>query len=263
MMRSLVTDVLERWWAPAAGVAAGLVAWVILASVFPRNIMPFPTETLLITWELVVSGRATHHLSATLYRMFWGFIGVMILSIALGVILGFGRYWEDFATPYLMIFLAMPALAIAAGATLIFGFGDLAPIATAIITIFPYITMTVWKGVEDIDMDLVMMGSAFDASNRRLLRAVIFPSIAPALFTASRMGLSHSWRIVTLSEMFASGEGLGQAIISAYDFYRFSEVWGWAVIFLVIVLLIEFVIFKPVHRIMFAYRGDEKAIELQ
>lgn len=250
--------ILRGWlhWETVLGILVGIVAWFVLASIFPRNLMPFPLETLEITWQLVADGTVFRHLMATVRRMFWAFLGTMSIAIILGVTLGMGRYLEDFLSIQLVIALSAPAVAVAAGATIIFGFGDLAPIVTTIIVIAPYLTYNIWGGVENMDTDLLTMARSFDVSRYQLFRHVILPDIAPALFGSSRNGLAHTWRLVTLVEIFASSTGLGFAIIHAYEAYRFQEVWAWIIIFIIIILFIEYVIFKPLERRIFAYRPD-------
>ena len=142
------------------------------------------------------------------------------------------------------------------GATLIFGFSIYAPILATILTAAPFIAITVWKGVEDIDTDLLEMSNSFGISRRRTIFKVVLPSVAPELFTSFRFGLSLSWKIVTITEIFASNSGIGYQIIRAYGFVRFDEAWAWAVIFMGIFLLLEYGLIKPVQWRVLRYRPD-------
>jgi ABC-type nitrate/sulfonate/bicarbonate transport system permease component len=191
-----------------------------------------------------------------MWRTLWAFLGVMILAVALGTILGWGDYLEDFFTPFLMIALTLPAVAVAAAATLIFSFGDVAPIVTSIVIIFPYLTFNIWKAVENIDIDFIEMGRSFNLSRRRLFSRIVIRDIAPALFGSSRNAVAHCWRLVTLAEIFAASSGMGYKILQAYEAYQFSRVWAWVIVFIVIILLIEYVIFRPIAARMFSYRTE-------
>lgn len=245
-----------RWLARALGIALALVGWYAVASVFPNELMPFPIETLELTWGLVESGVLWPHLAATMWRILWGFIGSVILGLIFGIAMGTSDYWEQFATPYILIGLSVPAIAWAAISTLIFGFSELTPIVATVVTTFPFLAINIWKGVENIDMELVEMSRSFGVSNSSILIYLILPNTAGSLFTATRYGLAISWKIVTIAEIFASSNGIGYKLIQTYERYQFEQAWAWAVVFMIIILAIEYGVFKPLERRVFAYRQD-------
>lgn len=239
-----------------AGILLAFIGWYAVAAAFPNELMPFPLETLELTWELVETGVLWKHLYATSWRILWGFTGSLLLGLVFGIAMGTSDYWEQFATPYILIGLSVPAIAWAAISTLIFGFSELTPIAATVVTTFPFLAINIWKGVENIDMDLVQMSQSFDVSNHHILLYLILPNTAGALFTATRYGLAISWKIVTIAEIFASSEGIGYKLIQTYEIYQFEKAWAWAVVFMIVILAIEYGVFKPLEKRVFAYRQD-------
>ncbi|MFB6142763.1 MAG: ABC transporter permease [Halorientalis sp.] len=238
------------------GIALGLAAWYGLASVFPNQLMPYPLETLQLTWELIVSGVVVPHLAATLWRTLWGFVGAAIIGSVLGVLMGSNDYGRRFVLPYVVAGISVPAIAWAAISTLVFGFSQMTPIMATVAVTFPFIAINVWKGVENIDADLVAMSSSFGVSNRRLLWRVVVPNASPQLFSGARFGLAISWKIVTIAEIFASSSGIGYKLIQAYSRYQFEKAWAWAVVFMLVILLIEYGVFRPLERKVYEYRPD-------
>lgn len=238
------------------GIVLGIVGWYALASVFPNKLMPYPMETLLLTWELVASGTVFPHLASTLWRTLWGFIGASIIGGTFGIIMGSNRYGRRFVLPYVIAGISIPAIAWAAISTLIFGFSQLTPIMATVAVTFPFISINVWKGVENLDADLLAMSSAFGISNWRLLRRVVLPNASPQLFAGARFGLAISWKIVTIAEIFASSSGIGYKLIQAYSRYQFEKAWAWAVVFMIVILLIEYGVFRPLERKVYEYRPD-------
>lgn len=246
----------SEWFARLFGLSLALGAWIALASVFPNNLMPFPIETIRIAWDLVASGTAWIHLRDTMFRTFWGFLGAMVLGTAIGVIMGSDRYAQKFFTPYVVFGMSVPSIAWAAITFLIFGFTAMAPISAAMMVVFPYVAINIWKGVESIESDLVNMSASFDISRTRLLRRLILPSVAPAIFAAVRFGLAVAWKIVTVAEMFAASTGVGYKLVQAYSLYQYEEAWAWALLFMLIVLGIEYAILRPIERRIFEYRTE-------
>lgn len=245
-----------KWSARVLGLVIGLGAWSLVAHFFPMGLLPGPMETVTASRELIESGIVWTHLQATFYRTFVGFVGAAVVGISFGVIMGINNFGEHFSTPIIIIGLSIPGIAWAAILTIIYGFGPAAPILATAVTVFPYISLRVWKGVEDIDADLIRMSRSFDVSNRRLLRRMILPSVAPALFTATRFGLAISWKIETQAEIFASNTGVGFRAIEAFSRYQYDTAMAWAAVFVVIVFVLEMGILRPLEQKVFAYRED-------
>lgn len=243
------------WPARIFGILLGIAGWQALATVFPNELMPFPIETMLLTWELVETGVVWRHLAATAWRILWGFVGSMVAGILLGVLMGTSGFRRAFLTPYILVGLAIPAIAWAVISLLVFGFSEMAIIVATIGVTFPFIAVNVWKGVESIDWDLVQMSKAFDVSSFRLLHRLILPNIAGSLMTAVRYGLAITWKIVTITEVFAT-KGIGLKLINSYNAYQFERAWAWAVVFMIVILLIEYGVFRPLERRVFRYRSD-------
>lgn len=238
------------------GLLLGFLVWMGVAFVFPNQLMPYPDEALGLAWGLIEAGTAWTHLEATIVRTFWGFVGSMIVGVALGVFMGINNYGQYMTTPWVVVGLSIPAIAWAAIATLIFGFSLLSPVTATVLTTYPYIAINVWKGVESIDADLVNMSKAFHISRFRMLFRMILPSAAPFLFSAFRFGLAISWKIVTIAEIFASNSGVGYKLMQAYQLYKFELAWSWAILFMIVILMIEYLITKPLERRVFEYRQD-------
>lgn len=259
IVRSIISGASAR----VVGIVVGLTLWNLLAINFPRNLLPTPAETLLLAWDLVATGSAWGDLSATFKSLFWAFLFAMILGGTLGVMMGLNNYTQNFFTPYVNIGLSIPGVAWGATAFLVFGYADavfgslrMAPVAAATLTVFPYIAINVWKGVENIDHDLIKMAKAFEISRPRVLWRIIVPNIAPQIFSAFRFGLAIGWKVTIIAEIFAGSAGVGYKLMHAYQVYQYEEAWAWAALFLIIIILIEYGVFKPLERRAFEYRSD-------
>lgn len=238
------------------GLALGVVLWTAVAAVFPEQLMPFPWELISLTADLFVRGVVFENLWFTLLGTMLGFVGALILGGGIGVVMGTTRYGQGFSTPYVIVGLSIPAVAWAAAATISIGLSIWAPIAAATLTVFPYIAINVWKGVEQIEMDQIHMSNSFDVSNQRILTRLILPSIAPALFSAFRFGIAISWKVVTITEIFAASQGIGYKLFQSYQYYKFDDTWAWACVFFIVILIFEYLIFRPIERKVFEYRPE-------
>jgi len=258
-VKSLLSDSFAR----VIGIGVGFVLWSLLAAQFPRELLPTPVETVGLAWGLVADGTAWIHISATFQSLFWAFLFAMLRGGTLGILMGLNSYSQNFFTPYVNIGLSIPGLAWAAVAFLVFSYGSIAlgtlrfaPVVAATLTVFPYIAINIWKGVENIDHDLLRMANAFSISRRRVLWRVVLPNIAPQIFSAVRFGLAIGWKVTIIAELFAGSAGVGYKLEHAYQVYQYEEAWAWAAVFLFIIILIEYGVFKPIERRAFDWRTD-------
>ena len=246
----------SKYVAWLVGIGLGVGGWVGLAAWFPMGLLPTPTESLTAMAELMQTERVWEHIWATLSRSVLGFFGAMLIGVALGVIMGLSNFGERFSTPYVVIGLSIPGIAWAAIWTIVLGLGGDAAIIATVVTVFPYITLNVWKGVENIDTDLIRMSRSFGVSRNRLLRRMVLPSVAPALFTATRFGLAIAWKAETAAELFATRNGIGKRLLETFGRYQYDTTVAWAIVFVIIIILFEFLVFRPLERRVFAYRQD-------
>lgn len=254
-------ELATRWFPRTLGLVLTWVLWRGIAMWFelssPVNPVPYPLETAVAATELYLTGEAFVHLVPTLGRILVGFAGAMVLGGVAGVLMGTTGYGERFLSPFVVMGLALPSVALAAIARLIWGFSFVAPTTAAAVAVAPFVAVNVWKGVEGLNGDLLEMTDSFEISNRRLLRRVVLPDIAPALFAASRFGLALSWKVVTVAEVFASSSGVGYKVRQTRSAFEYTQTWAWALVFMVVVVLVEYLVFQTLERRVFAYRDDE------
>ena len=240
------------------GISLLLGSWQLAAAVSPRQTVPYPGRIAVLVVELFQEGIVIANVAPTLWRTVLAFVAAMLLGTAVGVLLGVNDLSQKWTIPYLLVALSISGLSSAAIGTLLFGYSILSPVFANAVATFPYIAVNVWKGVESLDADLINMSRAFDVSSRRTVLRAAIPHTAPALFSAFRFGLASSWKIVTVTEVFAAGEGVGYKLIQNYETYRFERAWAWGIIFMIIILIIEYGIIQPIERKVFEYRPDAK-----
>lgn len=244
-------------WTPRLiGVVGFFVVWTALASVFPAQLMPYPFETGQIVVELIVSGEAIPDVRATLFRTILGFIGALSIAMFVGVSMGLNDFAEKLFTPYTILGLAMPALVWGALATLTIGYNDVTIVVATVLTVAPFLILPIWKGVENIDSNLVDMARSFEVSNGRIIRKIVIPSILPAFVSTVRLAIATSWNIVIIGELLAANNGVGASLINTYRQYQYEEAWAWAALFMLLILAVEYLILKPLERRVFTYRVE-------
>jgi NitT/TauT family transport system permease protein len=76
-------------------------------------------------------------------------------------------------------------------------------------------------------------------------------------FSTVRFGFSVAIRVVTIAEIVASSSGVGYKIIQTYSRYQFAEAWAWVIVFMLVLLFLEYGILEPLEQRAFRYRKQD------
>jgi NitT/TauT family transport system permease protein len=181
----------------------------------------------------------------------------LVAALLLGVLLGRSRIAERLFGPWVTIGASIPALVFIVVAYLAGGLSDLSAMLGAAFVVTPSMTYIVWDGMKAINPELSEMARAFHIGRVAALRRVILPQTLPFVFTAARTGLSLTWRIMIFVELIGRSSGVGYRIQYWYNLFNMQQVLGVAASFCVLMLLLEFVILRPLERRLFRWRRLE------
>jgi NitT/TauT family transport system permease protein len=135
-----------------------------------------------------------------------------------------------------------------------FGISQAAPILTIVLIVFPFVVMNVWEGTKALEKDLMEMASVYKADRSLMLRKVLIPQLMPYVFSSLRIALSLSWKIALVAEAFGAGDGVGQQLMNQFQDTRVDMMLAWGVSFMIVMVLIDLLVFRPWARRTFAWR---------
>lgn len=200
--------------------------------------LPSPITMLQEMWEIIASGVLWTHFGATLRKIAIGYSITFVLGLGIGVLMA--RPWADaFFRDWVLSMMTTPGLVFALVAAMIFGFSPLGPITAIVVTSFPFVTVNIAEGVKAMPKDLIDMAKAFNVSERRRLRQIVIPFLAPYTFAALRYGFSIAWKIATLTEVFGSSSGIGFMIRREFQMFSIAGMLAWILFFFAFALLLE------------------------
>jgi NitT/TauT family transport system permease protein len=245
----------STWRWRVAGYVLFIGTWQLLSTfVFEPYQLPSPLAVVQEMWEILRAGDFWENFWATLKHLGIGFAIAFVVGTVVGIAMGRSAYWNGFFRDYVMITLTMPGLVFALVAVMIFGLSAMGPIVAIVLTSFPHITVNVVEGVRAIPRDLLDMATAYGVDRRTRLRNVIFPALAPYLFTAVRYGFAIAWKITALTELFGGGEGVGIQIRVEFQFFNITGVVAWAFFLVGFALLMERLVLARLEERFFRWR---------
>lgn len=192
-----------------------LVIWELLSRIgfFPANLLPAPSTVALTLWNLAASGELFEHISATLYRIFLGFILGGLVATVLGAITGYSRLIHNLLDPLLQALRSIPSLAWVPLFILWMGIYESSKISLIAVGVFFPIYLNLMTGVQQVDRKLVEVGKAYRLSQFQLIRRVFLPATLPAYMVGLRSGLGLGWMFVVAAEIMGASRGLGFLLV--------------------------------------------------
>lgn len=262
--RSLVVRVLSvvksnvlETTVPIAGL---VVLWAgISAYINDPGILPGPIATLEQTYLLSVTEdayglTAFDHVGITFVRAIVASVLVLVLSVVLGVLMTVIRPLGDSLVNILPLGMSIPAVVVILLSLVWFGFDETGLIFAVIVTATPYGIINMWEGAQDVDVGLLEMAHTFDLSSVAVWRHIYIPHLLPYLFGSYRYILGMVWKVTVLGEVFGLPDGLGAMFRTNFQFGNIDIVLGYLMLFIGIVLLIEYAILKPLEEHLFRWR---------
>lgn len=214
----------------AASVGICLVAWQLLSTrhvdlgIVTFQNLPTPGEVLEEAWHLLHAKKTLAHLTASLSRVFSGFLVAAIAGIALGLCIGSYHLAADLLLPPLELLRPIPAVAWIPLAILMFPSTELSmTYITFTGAVFPILLNTI-HGVAGVDARLLASARSLGANRIAIFYEVILPGAAPNIFTGLSIGMGTAWFCLVTAEMIAGQFGIGYYTWSAYTIQNYAGI---------------------------------------
>ncbi len=240
-----------------AALVALIVVWYLLTTVVGKAVVPPPSEVVGTLGQIIAHENFLSNVGHTLGRVLIGMVISLLLSIIVGIPMGLSRRVSQFMDGFVLLGRAIPGLAWALLAVMIVGINDGAPILAIILSTVPMITVQIWQGTKELDRDVMEMATVFKANRWLRLRHIILPELLPYILSGSRLGLSLSWQVVVLSELFGLSNGVGYKINLNFQDFSIAGVMAWTLSFTAIMAVLEFGIISRVESRLTRWRTPQ------
>jgi NitT/TauT family transport system permease protein len=227
---------------------AALVAlWQVASLFFAESVLPGPPAVFAALWGNLQEPETYMHLSKTVIRVVAGMGIAVITGLLVGLIMGMSKFGEQFLDSWVLVAFTVPSVVYGILAILWFGLNDFAAIIAIGVTAAPAVAINIWQGVKAIDISLVHMGRAFRFSRSSIIKKIIIPQVIPYILAALRYALGTAWKIATVVELIGLSSGVGYQLSYWFGLFNMTQVLAWTIAFTIVLLLIEFIILKPVE----------------
>jgi ABC-type nitrate/sulfonate/bicarbonate transport system permease component len=203
-----------------------LLAWELAARAYADPALPPLSAIEPALMRMVFGGAAWPEMLASLRHVSIGFALAAIVGVGLGLLLTRFRWLDAVVMPLVDAMRPVAALTLFPLLIIIFGLGLWSKVFIIFWTAWPAILLNTAQGIYDVD-DAVIEAAALDGAGRwAILTRVQLPLAAPTIVTGLRIGMSGGWISLVTAEMLGGSVGLGYAILSYSQTFRYPEMYA-------------------------------------
>jgi NitT/TauT family transport system permease protein len=193
-----------------AVVIVGGAEALIYAFNVPQYVLPRPSQ--ILTALVTEFPNLWPHLLITLKELFIGFaIGASIGFVLAAVITQF-PFVEKIVTPYILLLVTTPMLALVPLLILRFGFGSEPRIIAVALASGPMVMINSATGFRRVDLAKIALARSFGASTLQIFTKIRIPMAMPMIIVGLMVGSIFGLLTTIGAEMVGGAEGLGNRL---------------------------------------------------
>jgi NitT/TauT family transport system permease protein len=180
----------------------------------PTFIFPAPTTIFVALYRGISTGLYIHHLWITLAETFLGFVLATALAFSLGISVALDARIEFFFYPFIVMFQAMPKVALAPIMMIWFGLGITSKVvSSALIAFFP-LMVNIIGGLRSVEEDHINLMRSLVATRKQIFWMLLFPQALPQIFAGLEVAMLFALVGTIVAEFIGAQAGLGMLMQS-------------------------------------------------
>jgi len=180
----------------------------------PSFILPPPSEVAVALWRGFASGVYAKNLCHTLLETMLGFVFGSLLGLVLGTAVAMSRPVEFFFYPYIVMFQALPKVALAPLIVVWFGLGLTSKVINAALVAFFPLLVNTMVGLRSADEERVSLMRSLAASDRQIFWMLRLPNALPFVMAGLDVAMIFALIGAIVAEFVGAQAGLGMLIQS-------------------------------------------------
>lgn len=182
-----------------------------------------PTPSAIVTALFMHFDEIAPHLGYTLVELAVGYtIGASIGMVLAAVITQF-PFVEKIITPYILLLVTTPMLALVPLLILNFGFGYAPRIIAVALAAGPMVMINSATGFRRVDHDKIALAQSYGATTLQIFTKIRIPMAMPMIIVGLMMGAIFSVITAIGAEMSGGGFGLGSKLTTFSSTLRTAE----------------------------------------
>jgi NitT/TauT family transport system permease protein len=195
-----------------AVVVVSSIELILIWSKTPSYVFPRPTAII----KTLFADFGSLYIAPLLQTMQTFFVGLLIgssIGLALAVLVTLKPSLDIFISPYIIIMVTTPMIALVPFLMLKFGFGMTPRVIAVALASGPMVMINSATGFRRTNAELIALGKSYGASTFQLFRKIRFPFALPMIIVGYMVGSIFGLLTAVGSEMVGGGGGLGNRLV--------------------------------------------------
>lgn len=184
-----------------------------------------PSTILRTAYIQAAQGTLLRDIAYTSGSTVIGFVAGTVCGALLGLSFWWSKSYAGISEPYLIIFNALPKLALGPVLVILFGIGFTSKAVLAFLMTVVATALSAYSGVKSVDPAMETLMVSLGAKRRQVFAKVIVPWSLPWIISCLRINISLALAGSIVGEFIASDKGVGRMIIYAGTILDIKLVW--------------------------------------
>ena len=234
---------IPGWTWVLISLAVAVLLWFAL-SINPKTARSFPFIPAILeaAKKMVDNGALAQDFCSSMISILAGFALGFVTAVPVAFLMAWYLPVRGILEPWIQFIRNIPPLAYVPLVVITAGVGRKPQIIVIWIATFLIMTVTIYRGVRNIDNTLVKAAKVLGAKDRDIFVKVIFPATTPFILTAVRLGISVALTTLIAAETTGATAGLGMRIRSLANSFETAGMLMYIIIIGIIGLVMEKII---------------------
>jgi sulfonate transport system permease protein len=198
-----------------------------------------PIEIARTIGGWIASGFIYVHLLATIQEAVIGLALGIAGGVLVGVLFAFSPFLAELCQPLMVVFNAMPRIALAPLFIVWLGIGLASKVAMVVSLVFFIIFFSTYAGLRDVDLNLINHVKVMGGSRGDLVRHVLFPSALTWIFASLRTCVGFAVIGAILGEYLGADRGIGWIVQYGESLFNANMVLSGLVVLMIFVAVLD------------------------
>jgi ABC-type nitrate/sulfonate/bicarbonate transport system permease component len=114
--------------------------------------------------------------------------------------------------------------------------------------LIPFSVINLRAGLNELDNELIELGTSLTRARGKLLTHVIMPMMVPYVFATLRISFGVAWKVTLTAELFGGNAGIGYLLNVARQEFDTETIFAVILFILLFVACMEVFVFRPLQR---------------
>lgn len=212
-------------------IAILIALWQLVAiSVDQPELLPTVPRLISTIGESIASVSFYRTILSTMLRIVVCLAISLFSSFVMAILFSSFKLIYELFRPALAIMRSIPVISFILLA-LIFLNNENIPLMIGFLTMFPLLTENLTKGMQSLNPRLMIMAKMFNIRRRNRHMLVIYPQIAPFLYSGLTSAAGFGWRAIIMGEVLAQCSfGIGSEMKMAQNLIDIPNLLAWTIV---------------------------------